>query len=341
MPIDFKCTVCGKRFRTADRFAGRTIPCPNCQQPLTIPAVEDESGGAYGVLEAEERPPLPPLLPGALGKPVMVRREPPPPPLPRARRLPHSDEEAPVIASTPAQALPRAKRLPDIDEEALESPSPPVFVSQTPLWLRHLHWLLALAMIPLVVSLLYKDAGRDDFKERLERTISQAPPERQEQIRQTFAEVEKGNVSEEELFHLLPRQRLVGAFLPRRTIVHWLMALIAIILFMMFFMLLAVDRSAKPWHLLCVGLFTATIGVFALLHREQRFYEYVVPLIVFIAGPMLLHGLYDTFLKKEMNVGALVIAAMSFAFLAALIYWLRGRDDERAARKFYRELGEQ
>src|SRR3954447_22581242 len=36
---------------------------------------------------------------------------------------------------------------------------PPLTVIGPPLWLRHLHWLLALALIPLAVSLL---AGRQD-----------------------------------------------------------------------------------------------------------------------------------------------------------------------------------
>ena len=46
-------------------------------------------------------------------------------------------------------------------------PLPPLKSDETPAWLRHLHWLLALALIPLAVSLLHKDASKDEFLERL------------------------------------------------------------------------------------------------------------------------------------------------------------------------------
>lgn len=475
MSIPFACQACGKRFKADDRLAGRTVACPNCQQPVSIPDPEDAApGAAYGVKEPEVRPPLPALYLGPAKKPVEVRPPQPKfePPLPVARPLPRTEPR-------PAGSLPIARRLPDVGDEPPDPPVPTIVISETPAWLRHLHWVLALALIPLVVSLLHKDAGTDDVVERIEQTISQLPSDRQERARQTLAQIEEGNASEDELFRLLPRERLIGAFLPHSTIVHWLMALMAIVLFMTFFMLLAVDRSAKPWHLLCVGLFTATIGIFTLLliqlfaavadvmgvprgpliivaaffkliafsykaatdpstnfilsffgftvgvgfceeaikilpvmvrfgrpsryswrnaflwglasgagfgisegiiyssdfyngitgpgiylvrflscvalhavwtgaaaitlhrlrhliHREQKFYEYIVPMLVFIALPMILHGLYDTFLKKDMTVGALVIAAFSFAFLAVLIYKLRDRDDERKAKKLMR-----
>jgi hypothetical protein len=58
-------------------------------------------------------------------------------------------------------------------------------------------------------------------------------------------------------------------------------------------------------------------------------------LIVFraIAVPMILHGLYDTLLKKDLPLLALVVAAASFGYLAWLISRLRQSDDqdERAA----------
>jgi hypothetical protein len=43
---------------------------------------------------------------------------------------------------------------------------------------------------------------------------------------------------------------------------------------------------------------------------------------------MVLHGLYDTLLKKEMELLALLTAAASFGYLAWQISRLRGSDDE-------------
>lgn len=37
MPIEVTCQ-CGKRLKAKDELAGRTVKCPNCQQPLKIPA---------------------------------------------------------------------------------------------------------------------------------------------------------------------------------------------------------------------------------------------------------------------------------------------------------------
>jgi len=99
----------------------------------------------------------------------------------------------------------------------------------------------------------------------------------------------------------------------------------------------------------CVALHAVLTGSAAItlhrlrkyLQREQKIYEYIVPLLVFIFVPMVLHGLFDTFLKKEMNLGALITAAICFAYLAVMIYWLRGRDDERKLRKFLKRQAEE
>jgi len=39
MPVQFSCNACKKKFKAADKFAGKTIPCPSCKVPLTIPAL--------------------------------------------------------------------------------------------------------------------------------------------------------------------------------------------------------------------------------------------------------------------------------------------------------------
>jgi hypothetical protein len=39
MPVQFSCNACKKKFKAADKFAGKTIPCPNCKVPLIVPAL--------------------------------------------------------------------------------------------------------------------------------------------------------------------------------------------------------------------------------------------------------------------------------------------------------------
>jgi RsiW-degrading membrane proteinase PrsW (M82 family) len=48
--------------------------------------------------------------------------------------------------------------------------------------------------------------------------------------------------------------------------------------------------------------------------------------LVYAFVPMLLHGLYDTMLKKEYNLAALAVALASFVYLAAMIEWSRQKE---------------
>ena len=65
-----------------------------------------------------------------------------------------------------------------------------------------------------------------------------------------------------------------------------------------------------------------------------------------IAVPMVLHGFYDTLLKKDMNVWALVVALLSFAWFAWHIELARrthpgaGQPRVARARRGLREVAE-
>jgi RsiW-degrading membrane proteinase PrsW (M82 family) len=65
----------------------------------------------------------------------------------------------------------------------------------------------------------------------------------------------------------------------------------------------------------------------------DEWWWYVLAVLRLIAVPMVLHGLYDTLLKKDLEFLALATAAASFGYLAWQISHLRGSDDqdERAA----------
>ncbi len=53
--------------------------------------------------------------------------------------------------------------------------------------------------------------------------------------------------------------------------------------------------------------------------RRPRLYDWILGLLHAFLVPILLHGLYDTLLKREFNAAALVVAAMSFTWLARKI----------------------
>ena len=74
-----------------------------------------------------------------------------------------------------------------------------------------------------------------------------------------------------------------------------------------------------------------------LLRGGKEWYEYFVPLMTFIGVPMVLHGLYDTMLKKDMDAVALAVALMSFLFLAYQISRLHSADEDVATEEMLRE----
>ena len=85
----------------------------------------------------------------------------------------------------------------------------------------------------------------------------------------------------------------------------------------------------------CVALhatWTATVGVIAAQNlsgfETSDATEWCTHLLMLIAVPAVLHGLYDTLLKREMGGFALVIAVASFAWLAFMIERARGGDTE-------------
>jgi RsiW-degrading membrane proteinase PrsW (M82 family) len=233
MPISVTCTSCNKRFKGPDRLAGKTVGCPNCGARLFIPPPEDDEAPVYDVAAD------PPAVPQREVEDAAETSSPPPPspvPLPRTR------------------TRPAAASLSTKDRQA----GPPLGTNDPPFWLRHLHWALVLALIPLAVSLLYPESPQDEDK-LLEETLAQEPEAIPAVMRL------KEDATLDEVLAVLPGQKFVGAWLPRNTLMHWAFGLGAAVLFMGFLLLLSAQKTAEPHHLLGIGLFTATAGIVFLL----------------------------------------------------------------------------
>ncbi len=156
----------------------------------------------------------------------------------------------------------------------------PATKSSTPVWLRHLHWFLALAMIPLAIVVVLPSESEEELIGRLERAVQAASDNEQAPTSSTQSpsvtriadsadepafEFDIEAMTLDEVLALLPGQRLDGALLPRNTWWHWVFALLSVAAYMTFFIFLASDGSAKALHLLGVGLFVATFGIVLLL----------------------------------------------------------------------------
>lgn len=234
MPISLTCSKCGKRLKARDELAGKRLPCPNCGSEVIVSEPEENIAGY--LLQDEPLTPSPP--PSPIRPPVSTEEE----------------DEPTVARRQPSPVASKARKTAAL---------PPLTTNEPPLWLRHLHWLLVLALLPLAFSLL-RERGVDEREKQFEKTLEQAPPDVQRRLVELLGKAEEGGVSDADLFAVLPNHKLVGALLPRNSYAHWGFAAAATVLFMSFFLLLASQKTAEPHHLLAMGLFTATIGILLL-----------------------------------------------------------------------------
>jgi RsiW-degrading membrane proteinase PrsW (M82 family) len=89
----------------------------------------------------------------------------------------------------------------------------------------------------------------------------------------------------------------------------------------------------------CVGLhaiWSASVGLTlykcqSMIQRADRWHEFIWPILRIVGVAMILHGLYDTLLKKEIFEFALAVAVVSFGWLAWQIESLRDEERKLAA----------
>jgi RsiW-degrading membrane proteinase PrsW (M82 family) len=81
----------------------------------------------------------------------------------------------------------------------------------------------------------------------------------------------------------------------------------------------------------CRGMVRRVIGA-VLFNGVFEWREITWPLLRILGVAMVLHGLYDALLTKDMVAPALLAALLSFAWLGWQIETCRERDDERAMR---------
>ena len=328
MAIRASCAACGVKLKAEDRHAGKTLPCPGCQQPITIPAGEggDEfvdpfAEEAEAVLAPKVSPApkapaaskAPPSL--AATAPARASSPKPPPPPPPARQQRSQALVPPPVAATPAATAPVAppkvslepppiapdedfmpeetggnstydvvddSAFPDLSEADLHgeviSPrrkkKPPVVEDALPPalvkarrqrrvaestgaggWRQHLHWVLILALIPLVLSMAWGDEG--GTLDRIKQTFENHPevnPEALEQAESAY-----------ELAMLFPDHRIEGAWLAADSYWHWGLALGSGLLFMGLFSWMWPEKESRAGMMLLTGIVTGTVGIMLLL----------------------------------------------------------------------------
>src|SRR5439155_17432388 len=128
-----------------------------------------------------------------------------PPPRPDDPPEPETSVEPPPLPRPPAPQPVRPRperRKPDL------AALPPLTTDDPPLWRRHLHWLLVLAMIPLAASLL-APSEETELLSRISDTLRSAPPD----VNARFVSAIENEPTLDDILGILPGQRLKGAWL--------------------------------------------------------------------------------------------------------------------------------
>ncbi len=247
MSIQFTCP-CGKSFRVPDDAAGKRGKCSQCGNIIVVPQPEPEA-------EPEPDEPLPQTRPSE-SFPSRARKE----------------ADSPASRPRPPAFDERAKKLARQRYKNLLPEKP------TTNLLDYAYWLLLLTFIPLTITLLFSNP--DDTKKRLERSLEKAlqplvekPPAKQKSVpkaKKNFPLIDDEPFPFEDFLSdnfidRLPGGRIEGAFLPRKTYMHWVFALLSAAAFFGIALFLFPEESASAGQLLLMGLFTATIGIVLLL----------------------------------------------------------------------------
>jgi RsiW-degrading membrane proteinase PrsW (M82 family) len=144
-----------------------------------------------------------------------------------------------------------------------KEPPPPPIDNKSP-W-EYAYWLLALAFFPLAISLAQPD---DKIKDRFQKALDENPEvkKRLEEEAARRAENWERPLTLDEIISAFPGKKLdKSAFLPRDTLMHYVYAALSSGIFLGVFFCFFTPGTAKPWHLILVGLFTGTFGIAGLL----------------------------------------------------------------------------
>jgi hypothetical protein len=169
--------------------------------------------------------------------------------------IPVEEEPEPEAAPPPVQKVRREPTVARRADTAAPRRAEPAATANASVSVA-IYWLFLLAFIPLGFSLFEKD--KDELPRRLADTFTQVPEASRPKL-ERILNSEKATL--DDLLDVLPEGRLDGAFLPRKTMMHWLFAFLAAGAFLGVILLLFPTGNAQVGHMLLVGLFTATVGV--------------------------------------------------------------------------------
>jgi hypothetical protein len=271
------CSSCGAQGRAPEKLAGRTVPCPKCKSPLTVPELAGESS-----LDALDEPASKPEAP-------KVHAAAPA----RSAHLDDDEDDSPYrVADEPSSDLlgPKPGTFErDGGSSTFKSSSESAFQAEPKPkkrkkkkgrkaggsfdWSSHdprrepAMWLFALTLLPFLFFAVFPPKSPAERLAEAGDAVAVANEDGEFELPNVDAgedgEVDPGDVRD--FIKGLPDGRLPGAHLSADSAVHWVYLLAASLFFLGAVCVLFPTGSANPLHLSLVGLVTGTLGVFALL----------------------------------------------------------------------------
>lgn len=194
------------------------------------------------------------------------------------------------LGSAPA-AIPGSPRIGSFQRGTSTRPAlrraPPE--REDPRWMVWTRYALVLALLPLLVSILMP---KDDLGARIEEMVKKDPS-----LAKAFMSGDK-----EEIFAMLPGEKIEGAAFSRHTYIHWLMALLSALVFWLFILIAWPMGRATSKQLWILGIFTGTIGIFLLLAVQWIAFH--------LGGPIIPRSI--------VGIVILILQLIGFSYRAAL-----------------------
>lgn len=267
MPITFACP-CGKLFRVAEEWAGKRVRCKTCGDTIIVPEPDEDpeeptpaANETPAVHEAEE------------AKPARGRRQ----------------AEEPAIYAMQAEERPSPagpKRTASEEEEEEEStesdqhePDRYRGIGTEPAAGGFREWaylFLLVALVPLFIALLSK--GEDSIWPRVQRSVPEMQAEKPtvENLQRVYQYLDS-----------IPANRIEGALLPRKTIMHWVFAFLAAVFFLWLALVVFPTERERVVPILLAGAFTGTVGI-ALLLLVQFIAFYTQGMVLISRSPIVM-----------------------------------------------------
>jgi RsiW-degrading membrane proteinase PrsW (M82 family) len=120
-------------------------------------------------------------------------------------------------------------------------------------WRSTARWSMLLALVPLAIYTFTPD----DAHERTERYLKEHP--------EVATKLKGQRLTLDTLTEAIPSHRIEGAALSRKTWAHWIVALLAALIFWEFILIVQPMGNSTSRQLWAVGAFTGTVGILMLL----------------------------------------------------------------------------